>query len=474
MVAQRAIFAATASSAERTVYEGVGEGGDHTLVIDRECEDVVFAELEQLAAQGASFVAVSEERGEVSFGDGGEVRVVIDPIDGSLNARRTIPSHSLSIAVASGPSMADVEFGFVHDFGADEEFSASRGARRQARRPRRPRSPPPARSSRWSAWSRPSRSGPCRALAALEGEVYRLRVVGSIAITAAYVAAGRFDAMLSLRPCRSVDVAAAQLIVREAGGEVGFADLELSEAALDLDARFPIAAGHDAAALATVLRRPGRRRPRVTTSGKRFKNTCSQRTYVRYTRGLSRTLNKIRRDPTFMAQSKNGTAKSKTQAKRATTEAKKSAAATAKATKRAATKTAVAEKNQVQTVAETAVDFPVGVVLSVSDRVSDLVEPWTGRTSAEKQIKAYRTQLRKSLKRTERRGSTARRKATTEARKTRNRVEREARKHQRTSRRRSSATATTPSSASARRSTSRPPAPRVWSIRSPIRLRPLR
>ena len=127
VAAQRAIFAATASSEERTVYEGVGEGGDHTLVIDRRCEDVVFAELEALAAQGASFVAVSEERGEVAFGDGGEARVVIDPIDGSLNARRTIPSHSLSIAVASGDSMADVEFGFVHDFGADEEFVASRG-----------------------------------------------------------------------------------------------------------------------------------------------------------------------------------------------------------------------------------------------------------------------------------------------------------------------------------------------------------
>ena len=41
-----------ASSEERTVYEGVGEGGDHTLVIDRRCEDVVFAELETLAAAG--------------------------------------------------------------------------------------------------------------------------------------------------------------------------------------------------------------------------------------------------------------------------------------------------------------------------------------------------------------------------------------------------------------------------------------
>ena len=60
---------------------------------------------------------------------------------------------------------------------------------------------------------------------------------------------------------------------------------------------------------------------------------------------------------------------------------------------------------------------------------------WSSRsptaTTAEKKIKAYRTELRRTLKRTERRGTTARRKATTEAKKTRNRVEREARKRQR-------------------------------------------
>ncbi len=89
-------------------------------------------------------------------------------------------------------------------------------------------------------------------LQALAGKAYRLRVVGSIAITASYVAAGRFDAMLSLRSCRSVDAAAAQLIVREAGGEVAFGDLALDEADLGLDARYPIAAAHGPAALATV------------------------------------------------------------------------------------------------------------------------------------------------------------------------------------------------------------------------------
>jgi myo-inositol-1(or 4)-monophosphatase len=238
---QRAIFDEVRGVEARTAYEGVGEGGDHTLVIDRRCEDAVFAELEALAAQGASFVAVSEERGEVEFGGGGAARVVIDPIDGSLNARRTLPSHSLSIALASGDSMAAVEFGYVYDFGAGEEFvaelgkGAKLGDERIAAAPDGDKIELLGLESAEPEWALP-------ALEALAGRVYRLRVVGSIAISAAYVAAGRFDAMASLRSCRSVDAAAAQLIVREAGGRVSFGDLALEQATLGLDARYPIAA----------------------------------------------------------------------------------------------------------------------------------------------------------------------------------------------------------------------------------------
>jgi len=252
VAAHEAIFAATPGSDGRTVFEGVGEGGDRTLEIDRRCEDAVFAELEGLAAAGASFRAISEERGEVAFGDGGEARVVIDPIDGSLNARRTLPSHSLSLALASGPSMADVEFAFVHDFGAGEAFSAGRGeGARLGAAPLEVAGRAGERleivglESAEPQWAR----APLRSL---EGKAYRLRVIGSIAISAAYVAAGRFDAMLSLRPCRSVDAAAAQLIVREAGGAVAFGELALEEASLALDARYPIAVGCDGSALATV------------------------------------------------------------------------------------------------------------------------------------------------------------------------------------------------------------------------------
>jgi myo-inositol-1(or 4)-monophosphatase len=246
MVARQAnLFVTTRGSAARTVYEGRGEGGDMTLKLDRQCEDIVFEELGRIVAAGTSLLAISEERGEVVLGDGDpQLRVVIDPIDGSMNVRRTIPFHSLSIAVASGDSMADVEFGFVHDFGAREEFSAIRGGGARlngtAIEPRggKPFDHPlevvgiESADPRWILG----------AVEELQGKAYRLRAIGSIAITLSYVASGRFDGMFSARGCRSVDAAAAQLIVREVGGEMVFVGHELSEAPLDLTARYAVAA----------------------------------------------------------------------------------------------------------------------------------------------------------------------------------------------------------------------------------------
>lgn len=251
VVSQRAIFDEVRGITARTVYDGMGEGGDHTLVIDRRCEDVFFAELDALAAAGLSFDAVSEERGEVRFGEGSDARVVIDPIDGSLNARRTLPSHSLSVAVASGPSMANVEFAYVYDFGAGDEFVATRGeGARINDRPIQARENEKGLEVVGLESANPRWAVPV--LEALGESVYRLRVIGSIAITAAYVGTGRLDGMISLRSCRSVDAAAAQLFVREAGGFVSFGGRPLSEAMLDLEDRYPIAAAATEAGLATL------------------------------------------------------------------------------------------------------------------------------------------------------------------------------------------------------------------------------
>ena len=257
--AHRALFEAEPTIAGRTAYEGVGEGGDHSLVLDRRAEDAVFTELEALHAEtGASFVAVSEERGEVAFGDPDtQWRVVIDPIDGSMNVRRTLPSHSLSVAIASGLSMADVQLGYVYEFGAREEFTAKRG------------------EGAWLGGRKLTLDGPDFGLEVvglesadpariapvveeLAGTAYRVRVVGSIAVTLAYVAAGRLDGMLSARPCRSVDAAAAQLLVREAGGVVEFAGYEMGAADLGLDARYAVLAARNERFLESVRTAQGR------------------------------------------------------------------------------------------------------------------------------------------------------------------------------------------------------------------------
>ncbi|MBA3428345.1 MAG: hypothetical protein H0U07_07210, partial [Actinobacteria bacterium] len=106
--------------AEREPVAKVGEGGDETTAIDAAAEEAVVARLAQL---DESFTLISEELGEASFGEGGPWRVVLDPIDGSLNAKRDIPFFSLSLAVAEGPTMSDVVFGYVYDFGSREEWT---------------------------------------------------------------------------------------------------------------------------------------------------------------------------------------------------------------------------------------------------------------------------------------------------------------------------------------------------------------
>ena len=61
----------------------------------------------------------------------------------------------------------------------------------------------------------------------------------------------------------------------------------------------------------------------------------------------------------------------------------------------------------------------------VTDRVSDIVEPFTTRQTANRELKSIRTRAERELNRLERRGATARRKTRTRVRRTRNRVERE-------------------------------------------------
>jgi len=249
VAAQKDVFERHAGIEARSEYEGIGEGGDRTLVIDRLCEDAIFAELERLHEGGQEFTAISEERGTVVFGDGPR-RVVIDPIDGSLNARRTIPWHSFSVAVADGDSMADVQLGYVYDFGADEEFIGIRGE--GATLDGRSLAVAPGDGLEVLALEATKPERLLAAAEALRGRVYRIRTPGSIAISLCYVAAGRFDAMMSTRSSRSVVAAAVKQIASEAGASVAFEELGPAAAPLDLESRYDVAAARTSGDLETV------------------------------------------------------------------------------------------------------------------------------------------------------------------------------------------------------------------------------
>src|SRR3954468_7951485 len=242
------------TSRERVEETGSrGEGGDRTLIIDELAQDPVFEPLDAPPAKGARFVAISEERGEVDFGDDA-VRVIVDPLDGSLNAKRGLPAHALSIAVADGPTMADVAFGYVHDFGTGGEWTARReeGVLLDGR----PLPEPPGErrddegrleivaiesaDPRWIA----------RAATDLAEVAHRFRALGTVAVALCQLAATRVDGFVTLWRTRAVDVAAAQLIVRESGAQVAFpAFAEPLGAPLDLHPHSPVIAARTREAL---------------------------------------------------------------------------------------------------------------------------------------------------------------------------------------------------------------------------------
>ena len=203
-----------------------GAGGDTTVEIDRLAESVALERLGRAAAAGAAFSILSEEVGHRDHGADWPL-VLIDPIDGSLNAKQGIPVFAVMLAMLDGPALGDTRVGYVLNLASGESWHAVRGAGAFHNGERLVGLP--MRRGRREFEMVALESSPRSVLQArpLLERAAKLRVLGSMALSIVHTATGGIDVFCAPFRARAFDMAASLLILREVGGMA--TDLEGSD-----------------------------------------------------------------------------------------------------------------------------------------------------------------------------------------------------------------------------------------------------
>lgn len=200
---------------------GVGAGGDQMKVVDLAAEKAI---VEVFLRHGLSFTLISEETGIKEFGDKPkDCYVTADPIDGTTNLTRGIPFYCTSIAVSSEPKLSSVQEGLVADLFHGKTFIAEKGKGAFC-------------DGKKIATS--TTTSLSEAVIGLDLNTYKAKQVadqmseliqntkhirhfGANALELCFVAEGLTDAFVDIRrKLRTTDVAAAFLILKEAGGTI--------------------------------------------------------------------------------------------------------------------------------------------------------------------------------------------------------------------------------------------------------------
>ena len=200
---------------------GKGAGGDPMKPVDLAAEKAIVEVLQQ---SGASFTLISEESGVKEFGENPEQHyVTVDPVDGTTNLVRGLPFYASSIAVSTKPVLSTVFAALVTDLvhGATYTALEGKGAYRDG--------------EKISSSTRESLED---AVVGLDLNSYKVKEIapqlteliqktkhirhfGANALELCYVADGTTEAFIDIRgKLRTTDMAAAFLIVKEAGGTV--------------------------------------------------------------------------------------------------------------------------------------------------------------------------------------------------------------------------------------------------------------
>jgi len=206
-------------SKEAELGFGRGAGGDVVKKIDLAAESAL---IETLRAHKVSCTLVSEETGMKQIGsEPSSWYVTTDPLDGTTNALRGLPFIAVSLAVSRKPRLRDVEAALVSDLLHNVTYTAKKSGK--ALRNGRKIQPSQTSSLEEAVIGVDFNTFKARELVSklirvLE-KTRHLRHFGANALELCYVADGTTDAFIDLRgKLRVTDIAAAYLILREAGG----------------------------------------------------------------------------------------------------------------------------------------------------------------------------------------------------------------------------------------------------------------
>ncbi|WXG43384.1 MAG: inositol monophosphatase family protein [Promethearchaeati archaeon SRVP18_Atabeyarchaeia-1] len=194
--------------------------GDVTRRIDAVAEK---AAIEVLRQHGKPFTLISEELGMKDYGEAKNERIVLDPIDGSYNAIVGIRGYSFSVAFADGNRLIDVNEALVADLpgGIIYEAELHKGAKLDGQ------TITPSKSKRLSDstigidLNIVDLRSYTKNIMGILNIAKRKRHLGTNALEMCFVASGKYDAFVDLRGVgRVTDIAAAYLILKEAGGVI--------------------------------------------------------------------------------------------------------------------------------------------------------------------------------------------------------------------------------------------------------------
>jgi myo-inositol-1(or 4)-monophosphatase len=200
---------------------GIGAGGDPIRQIDLAAENAITKTLE---AYDISFTLISEESGIKEYGEAPQRHfVTADPIDGTTNLMRGIPFYATSIAVSTKPVLNTVYAALVADLHHNITYTAAKG--KGAHRNNQKIIPSKNTSLEEAVIGIDLNTYKVKEIApkisSLIQKTKHIRHFGANALELCYVADGKTDAFIDIRgKLRTTDIAAAWLIIQEAGAKM--------------------------------------------------------------------------------------------------------------------------------------------------------------------------------------------------------------------------------------------------------------